>query len=101
MRFLVILALLPAVLLTVYIYKKDRLEREPVRLIVRLLALGAFSCLPAAAMEYGVGALIDSSGITNPYFLVFLNSFAVAALCEELVKYFFLRRTTWRSATGR
>lgn len=98
MRFLVILALLPAVLLTVYIYKKDRLEREPVRLIVRLLALGAFSCLPAAAMEYGVGALIDSSGITNPYFLVFLNSFAVAALCEELVKYFFLRRTTWRSA---
>ena len=98
MRFLVILALLPAVLLTVYIYKKDRLEREPVRLIVRLLALGAFSCLPAAAMEYGVGALIDSSGIANPYFLVFLNSFAVAALCEELVKYFFLRRTTWRSA---
>ena len=51
MRFLVILALLPAVLLTVYIYKKDRMEREPVRLIVRLLALGAFSCLPAAAME--------------------------------------------------
>ena len=29
---------------------------------------------------------------------MFLNSFAVAALCEELVKYFFLRRTTWRSA---
>ena len=98
MRFLVILALLPAVLLTVYVYKKDRIEREPVRLIVRLLALGAFSCIPAAAMEYGIGAVIDNSGIRNPYFLVFLQSFAVAAMCEELVKYFFLRRKTWRNA---
>ena len=68
MNLLLMIALLPAALLTIYIYKKDRVEREPVRMIVRLLALGAFACLPASV------------------------------LCEELVKYFFLRRTTWRSA---
>ena len=63
MRILLILALLPAVLLTVYIYKKDRLEREPVQLIVRLLALGAFSCLPASALELGISKLIASLGL--------------------------------------
>ena len=99
MRILLMLALLPAVLLTVYIYKKDRLEREPVQLIVRLLALGAFSCLPASALELGISKLIASLGLQNPYFSVFLESFAVAALCEELMKYYFLKRTTWRSAT--
>ena len=69
------------------------------QLIVRLLALGAFSCLPASALELGISKLIASLGLQNPYFSVFLESFAVAALCEELMKYYFLKRTTWRSAT--
>ena len=99
MRILLILALLPAALLTVYIYKKDRLEREPVQLIFRLLGLGAFSCLPASALELGITKLISSFRLQNPYFAVFLESFVVAALCEELVKYYFLKRTTWRSAS--
>ncbi len=98
MNLLLMIALLPAALLTIYIYKKDRVEREPVRMIVRLLALGAFACLPASVLEMAISRVLSAFDFRNPYFASFLEAFAVAALCEELVKYFFLRRTTWRSA---
>ena len=98
MNLLLTIALLPAALLTIYIYKKDRVEREPVRLIVRLLALGAFACLPASALELAISRVLAEFSFSNPYFASFLEAFVVAALCEELVKYYFLRRTTWRSA---
>ena len=98
MNLLLTIALLPAALLTVYIYKKDRVEREPVRLIVRLLALGAFSCLPASVLELAITRVLAGFDFSNPYFASFLEAFVVAALCEELVKYYFLRRSTWASA---
>ena len=98
MNSLLMIALLPAVLLTIYIYKKDRVEREPVRLIVKLLAFGAVSCFPATVLELALSGAIEALGLSNPYLAAFLESFVVAALCEELVKRWFLRRATWNSA---
>ena len=98
MNSLLMIALLPAALLTIYIYKKDRVEREPVRLIVRLLVMGAVSCIPASALELAISRGIELFGFRNPYVAAFLESFVVAALCEELVKRFFLRRATWNDA---
>ena len=98
MNMLLMIALLPAVLLTIYIYKKDRVEREPVRLIVKLLAFGAVSCFPATVLELALSGAIEALGLTNPYLAAFLESFVVAALCEELVKRWFLRRATWNNA---
>ena len=94
MNMLLMIALLPAVLLTIYIYKKDRVEREPVRLIIKLLVLGAVSCIPASALELAITNVIEATDIQNPYFAAFLEAFVVAALCEELMKRFFLRRAT-------
>ena len=98
MNMLLMIALLPAVLLTIYIYKKDRVEREPVRLIIKLLVLGAVSCIPASALELAITNVIEAADIQNPYFAAFLEAFVVAALCEELMKRFFLRRATWNNA---
>ena len=98
MNMLLMIALLPAVLLTIYIYKKDRVEREPVRLIVKLLAFGAVSCFPATVLELALSGAIEALGLTNPYLAAFLESFVVAALCEELMKRWFLRRATWNNA---
>lgn len=97
MRFLVTLALLPAALVLMYIYKKDKLEREPMSLILKLVGLGAVSCLPAAGLEFAIGAVISAVGIRNPYFAAFLEAFVVAALCEELLKFLFLRLMTWKN----
>lgn len=96
MEVLMTIALLPAIALVVFIYRKDRTEREPVRLLVKLFGFGALSCLPASMAEQAISALLALLGIQNPYFAVFLNAFVVAALCEETCKFLFLR-TTWRN----
>lgn len=97
MQFLVTLALLPAVLLLVYIYKKDKLDREPLSLIFKLVALGAAACIPASLLESGVDWLISLFDIRNAYFSAFLQAFALAALCEESLKFIFLRVMTWKN----
>lgn len=49
-------ALLPAVVLCFYIFKKDRAEKEPIGLLFGLLGLGVAICFPAAKIE---GVLIE------------------------------------------
>lgn len=51
-------ALAPAIVLMIYIYKKDKSEKEPVRLLLLLFVLGAVSCYPAAGAERLVGEII-------------------------------------------
>ena len=49
--FLICAALFPAVALCIYIFKKDRVEKEPIGLLLGLLSLGALMCFPAAEIE--------------------------------------------------
>lgn len=93
---LMFLALLPAILIIIYVYKKDKVEKEPWKLIIRLMIFGAISCIPASFME----SFIDSSMPAYPqgslqYALSM--AFVSAALCEEICKYFFLRIGTWNN----
>ncbi len=44
-------ALLPAVILGCYVFKKDRVEKEPVSLLILLFSLGILCCFPAAMAE--------------------------------------------------
>lgn len=53
---LVCAALIPAVALCIYIFKKDRVEKEPIGLLLGLLFLGGLICFPAAEIE---GVLFD------------------------------------------
>ena len=48
---LVIAALLPAAALCIYVFKKDRTEKEPLGLLLLLLGLGAIICFLAAEVE--------------------------------------------------
>ena len=97
MNLLVLIALLPAAALAVYIYRKDAIEQEPLRLLLKLAGFGALSCVPAALAELVLSNLIKLAGIPlDSYLGSFLEAFFVAALCEELVKFFFLNRQTWK-----
>lgn len=55
---LVCAALLPAIALCIYVFKKDRVEKEPIGLLLGLLVLGALICYPAAEIESLVGGWI-------------------------------------------
>ena len=96
MQLLILIALLPAFALAVYIYRKDGIEHEPVDLLIRLAGFGALSCVPAALAEMALSSVIRLFGIPEDSYLgAFLEAFVVAALCEEVCKFYFLNRRTW------
>ena len=89
-------AVLPPIYLGKKIYAMDRIEPEPASLLRKLFRLGALACLPAVILEriaeYAFGITFQNM---NVYLIV--EVFAGVALVEELCKYYFLKRTTWRS----
>ena len=65
---LIVAALLPAIVLCVYIYKQDRVEKEPLGLLIKLLLGGALICVPLAI----IFEVIFSSLVTEPLFERFI-----------------------------
>lgn len=57
---LVCAALLPAVALCIFVFIKDRVEKEPIGLLLGLLGLGVVICFPAAEIEGVLISLIKS-----------------------------------------
>ena len=101
---LVCAALIPAIVLCVYIFIKDRVEKEPIGLLLLLLVLGVVSCFPAAEIEDLLIGLIDdifvNFGTVTPGGVV-LGDFAYklyiavkyfigVALVEEGFKFLFM-----------
>lgn len=94
---LIAAAVIPAVFLLRYIYKKDVLEKEPPRLLISLVARGVLATFAAVITE-GIGAWL--LGCILPPETVAYNAlmyFFVVALSEEGFKYLLLRRRTWDS----
>lgn len=95
-NYLLFLALLPGILIIIYIFRKDKVEHEPVSLIVKLVVFGAVSCIPAIfAEDYMM--VIMPAGISGTVEYALYDAFIVAALCEEICKYLLLRIGSWNS----
>ena len=99
------LALLPAIVLCVYIYKKDKADKEPPKLLATLLLAGVGVALIAMLVETGLGAILnaifglsgdyDGSGSLSPFtgrLYYFCEAFLVVAPAEEFFKWLF----TWK-----
>lgn len=99
MRLLLTAAVLPGLFIMYYVYKKDWVEKEPMGLIVKLLVFGAISVVPAILLEL-LGSFVIYGGIDEPSLVtktqVFLDNFVVVAVSEELCKYIFLKKITWK-----
>lgn len=94
---LVAAAVIPAVYLMVRVYQADRLEKEPIGLLVSLLFLGVISTsLAAVTEELGASFL---AGLFPQGGLLFnaLLYFIVVGISEEGFKYLVLRLRTWKS----
>lgn len=69
MSYLLFFGLIPPIILLIYIYKLDKIEKEPPRMILRLFLFGIFSVIPAMFLEaFGMFAL-DRLGIPNNSYL--------------------------------
>lgn len=86
-------AVLPIVLIGIYIYKKDK-QKESSNLLFKLFVGGIASCFPAVT----IGLLFDSflPGTDQMNFIqLFMYVFIVIALAEEISKWFFLYKISY------
>lgn len=91
----VLAAIIPAILLMRYVYKQDRIEREPRWLLASLAFCGVLSTLFSIVLEsLGESILNALVAPDNPKYIILL-AFLVVAAVEEGTKFFFLYRRTW------
>ena len=92
---LVCLALLPGILIIIYIIRKDKVEKEPRGLVLKLVLFGALSCLPAIFFETFMegGMPINANSFQTAVY----DAFLVAALCEEICKFGLMFLGSWWS----
>lgn len=96
---LIAAAALPAIGLLYYVYRRDRVEREPRRLLVSLVLWGVVATFLAMVTETAGSVALAwflPGGEENPSYGVWMF-FVIVALSEEGFKYLLLKWRTWRS----
>ena len=89
------LAIIPGLVLIGYVYGKDKVEREPLGLIIKVIILGAISCVAAGYIEAAAETLLPKHPEGSLAYAV-QTSFCLAAFWEEIVKFIALRVGSWK-----
>lgn len=95
--FLIAAAVIPALALMAYVYKADRLEKEPWPLLLSLMLQGIISTSLAVYAERLGARLLGGVLPVNTWAYQIVFNFLVVGLSEEGFKYLLLKRRTWRS----
>ena len=86
LMFMLILALLPAIILLMYIWRKDQ-KKEPTSRLSKAVLLGIAICFPVTIIELGIRALLFGvDGQPTSIAETTTMAFIVAALPEETFK---------------
>ena len=94
---LIVAAVLPAWFLLRAVYRADRLEKEPMKLLLSLVVLGIISTTLAATAEQ-LGSYVLSRLLPEDSLLAqAMMYFGIVAFSEEGFKYLLLKNRTWRS----
>lgn len=91
MMTIITVALAPAIALLIFIYQKDRYDREPPQLLFKNFYLGVFSTVPVYFVEK---FLMSREHSSNPLY----QAFVVAGFTEELFKYIIVRNVSYKSS---
>ena len=87
------IAILPVVILLIYIYRKDRFQKEPIGLLLAALGMGMLSVLPISFVEKFLSNLNPYDGVNGALY----TAFVVAGCVEEGFKLLFLYWLIWRN----
>ncbi len=93
---LLILAIAPSVALILFFYLRDKYDKEPIKLLLKVFLLGVFIILPVAFVEMGLFSLfgldpyVPESLLTN-----LLSALFLVALVEEGGKFLIVRCYAW------
>ena len=94
---LIAMAVIPAIVLLLYIYREDRLEKESHRLVIMCVVFGIISTFLAALTERIGMSLLGSMLAENSLLGRIIMYFGIVAFSEEGFKYLVLRRLTWNN----
>ena len=83
---MLVAALLPAIILFLYIWRKDAAQPEPFKWLFRALLAGAGLCIPVALMEMVISNYLFPAGGPTTLFGTTVQAFFVAAVPEECAK---------------
>ncbi len=89
------LAIIPSIILCIFVYKMDVVEKEPTSMLLRLFFLGVLCTAPAAYLEKTIINFTDISA--DDYINSFILAFLIIAVVEEGYKYLILALGTWRN----
>ena len=91
-------AVLPALYLMRYIYRKDTVEKEPGSLLFLLVMMGVLSALLSMVLETVGTQILNASMISpdSPLYAIAL-AFLVVAVVEDGTKYLLMKWRTWRN----
>ena len=90
---LFLLASAPVIIILVYVYIRDKYEREPLGLLLKVLLAGALTTIPILLVETWLSKfMVYFSGLQAAAY----NAFVVAAFTEEFFKFAALYYIIWR-----
>lgn len=93
---LLLLAVAPAMIIILYIYFKDKFEKEPIKLLAKLFFLGAtLSIIITMVLGLSLGYFLKLSD-TQSVFQMAVKAFFSVALVEEFSKYIVVKRFAQR-----
>jgi len=92
----ILAAILPALFLMRYIYRKDTVEKEPPGMLISLVFLGVAAALVAIVLESIGKNIISAYFAEDSQAYVIVTAFLGVAVVEEGAKFFFLKRRTWK-----
>jgi RsiW-degrading membrane proteinase PrsW (M82 family) len=95
-RLTILIAVVPAIAMLMFIYHRDKREKEPVKFLVLLCVLGAASTIPAAIVELIGEKVIHNLGL--PYATeLFVECIFLIGMAEELGKFLISTCVTWKN----
>lgn len=97
MKFLLIAACIPSIVLIIYVYVKDKHDKEPIWLLILLFVLGAVTCFPAIYIEGFLRSIISNIFPSNSFIYQIMYNYLDIALTEESLKFLVLVLITRKS----
>jgi len=95
--YLLFLSSAPVIIILFFIYLRDKYEKEPIKLLVKILIFGAISVIPVFIIEKILMYFGQQFLDTNSVIFVFFNSFIVAGLTEEAFKFLVIYIFIWNN----
>ena len=89
---LFVIAVLPVVLLMVYIYRQDKYQKEPIKSLAKAFIGGMLAIPLDILIVTGINSVLKGSAFTNT---VFFSAFLEAGIPEELSKFIIFMIFIW------